>query len=67
LLDSPEGLVQEFRDAQNEAAFPLREGDYCKQCSYFRGLCPAGSGVADVIHPSAINGDDLAGDEARVS
>ena len=64
LLDSPEGLVREFRDAQNEVAFPLREGDYCKECSYFRGLCPAGSGVSDVIHASAINGHDLACDEA---
>ncbi len=64
LLDSPEGLVREFRDAQNEVVFPLREGEYCKQCPYFRGLCPAGSGVADVIHASAIDGQDLAGNEA---
>jgi len=64
LLDSPEDLVREFRAAQNEVVFPLREGEYCKQCPYFRGLCPAGSGVADVIHASAIDGQDLAGNEA---
>jgi ATP-dependent exoDNAse (exonuclease V) beta subunit len=64
LLDSPEDLVREFREAQNGVAFPLREGEHCKECPYFRGLCPAGSGVADVIHPSPVHGEDLAGDEA---
>jgi ATP-dependent exoDNAse (exonuclease V) beta subunit len=63
LLDSPEDLVREFRDAQNTLDFPLREGEYCRQCAYFHGLCPAGSRVPDVIHPSAIHGEDLAGDE----
>jgi ATP-dependent helicase/nuclease subunit A len=66
LLDSPEDLVREFRDAQSTLDFPLREGEYCKRCPYFHGLCPAGSGVPDVIHPSAIDGEDLAGDEAGV-
>jgi CRISPR/Cas system-associated exonuclease Cas4 (RecB family) len=64
LLDSPEDLVGEFRDAQSAVDFPLREGEYCTRCPYFHGLCPAGSGVPDVIHPSAIHSEDLASDEA---
>jgi hypothetical protein len=35
-----------------------------ERCPYFRGLCPAGSTVPDVIHPAAIDGENLAGDEA---
>jgi len=66
LLDGPEDLVRDFRDAQSTLDFPLREGEYCKRCPYFHGLCPAGSGVPDIIHPSAIDGEDLAGDEAGV-
>ena len=66
LLDSPEDLVREFRDAQSALDFPLREGEYCTRCAYFHGLCPAGSGVPDVIHSSAIDGEDLTGDEAGV-
>ncbi len=66
LLDSPEDLVRDFREAQSALDFPLREGAYCARCPYFHGLCPAGSGVPDVIHPSAVDGEDLAGDEAGV-
>src|SRR5579871_326571 len=42
LLDDPEVLVREFREAQSTVKFPLREGDHCTRCPYFRGLCPAG-------------------------
>ena len=66
LLNSPEDLVRDFRDAQSTLHFPLREGEYCTQCPYFHGLCPAGSGVPDIIQPSAIDGEDLSGDEAGV-
>jgi len=66
LLDDPETLVRDFREAQSSLDFPLREGDHCARCPYFRGLCPAGSGVSDIIHPSAIDGEDLSGDEAGI-
>jgi CRISPR/Cas system-associated exonuclease Cas4 (RecB family) len=66
LLDSPEDLVRDFRAAQNALDFPLHEGAHCKRCPYFHGLCPAGSRVANVIHSSAVDGEDLAGDEAGV-
>ena len=66
LLDDPETLVRDFREAQSSLDFPLREGERCVRCPYFRGLCPAGSGVPDVIHPAAIDGEDLAGDEAGI-
>jgi ATP-dependent helicase/nuclease subunit A len=66
LLDNPEDLVREFRDAQGALDFPLREGEYCPRCPYFHGLCPAASGVADVIHSSPVDGEDLAGDETGV-
>jgi ATP-dependent helicase/nuclease subunit A len=64
LLDDPETLVREFREAQSAMKFPLREGEHCGRCPYFRGLCPAGSTVPDVVHPAAIDGENLAGNEA---
>jgi ATP-dependent exoDNAse (exonuclease V) beta subunit len=64
LLDNPEELVRDFREAQETLDFPLREGEHCTRCPYFRGLCPARSGVANVVHASAIDSEDLAGDEA---
>jgi ATP-dependent exoDNAse (exonuclease V) beta subunit len=64
LLDDPESLVRAFREAQSTLSFPLREGEHCRRCPYFHGLCPAGSTVADVVHAPAIDGEDLAGDEA---
>ncbi len=45
LIDSPEVLVRDFRDAQSSLHFPLHEGDHCARCPYVRGLCPAHSGV----------------------
>jgi ATP-dependent helicase/nuclease subunit A len=66
LLDDPEILVRDFREAQSSLDFPLREGEHCARCPYFRGLCPAGSGVHDVIHAPTIDGENLTGDEASV-
>ena len=66
LLDSPESLVREFGEAQSTLKFPLREGEHCAQCPFFRGLCPAGLAVADVVHAAAIDGEDLPGDEAGI-
>jgi CRISPR/Cas system-associated exonuclease Cas4 (RecB family) len=66
LLDDPEILVRDFREAQSSVDFPLREGEHCARCPYFRGLCPAGSGVHDVIHAPTIDGENLTGDEASV-
>ncbi|MBZ5593641.1 MAG: UvrD-helicase domain-containing protein [Acidobacteriia bacterium] len=63
LLDNPEELVRDFRDAQGTLDFSLHEGEHCTRCPYFRGLCPAGSGVSNVVHAPAVDGDDLAGDE----
>ena len=34
--------VREFREAQDRMEFPLREGDHCRRCQFYRGLCPAG-------------------------
>ncbi len=66
LLDNPETLVRTFRDAQSSLSFPLHEGEHCRRCPYFRGLCPAGSAMPDVIHATAIDGEDLGGDEAGI-
>ncbi len=41
LIDGPETLVREFREAQASLNFPLHEGDQCARCPYVRGLCPA--------------------------
>ena len=48
LIDDPEMLVRDFREAQSTVNFPLREGGHCARCPYYRGLCPAGSGCAGV-------------------
>ena len=60
LLDDPEALVRDFRDAQSSGSFPLHEGDHCRQCPFYRGLCPAGSGGPDLISDPAADG--LVGD-----
>ena len=36
------GAVRQFREAQERMEFPLREGDHCRRCRFYRGLCPAG-------------------------
>jgi ATP-dependent exoDNAse (exonuclease V) beta subunit len=50
LIDSPETLVRDFREAQSSLHFPLHEGDHCARCPYVRGLCPARSGVSGAGH-----------------
>jgi ATP-dependent exoDNAse (exonuclease V) beta subunit len=34
--------VRAFRQAQDSLDFPLREGEHCRRCPFFRGMCPAG-------------------------
>ena len=64
-LHGAEQTVRAFREAQSSLSFPLNEGEHCRRCQFFLGLCPAGkSRMADVIHPSAIHGQHLSGDEA---
>jgi len=70
LFNDPQTLVREFRDAQSRLEFPLREAERCRRCPYYHGICPAGthaSGMPDVIHPAAIDGEDLGGDEASLA
>jgi ATP-dependent helicase/nuclease subunit A len=46
-LDGPgaTAVVRELRDAQNRVDFPLREGEHCRRCPFFRGLCPSAYGA----------------------
>jgi ATP-dependent exoDNAse (exonuclease V) beta subunit len=44
LLESPEQMVREFQEAQERGEFPLREGERCQRCPFYRDLCPAGHG-----------------------
>ncbi len=66
LFDAPEPMVREFREAQERMQYPLREGEHCRTCPHFGRLCPAGrdSGVTDVVHAPAVDGEGLGGDEA---
>ena len=64
LFDAPEPAVREFRKAQENMRFPLNEGERCRACPHYAGLCPAGSRVSDVVHPPAIHRESLRGDEA---
>jgi ATP-dependent helicase/nuclease subunit A len=36
-------LIAQLRVAQNSLQFDLNEGEHCRQCQYFRSLCPAGT------------------------
>jgi hypothetical protein len=40
-LSAATQIVNDFRVAQDRMEFPLREGEHCVRCPYFRGLCPA--------------------------
>jgi CRISPR/Cas system-associated exonuclease Cas4 (RecB family) len=44
LWESPELVVREFLESQTRLEFPLNEGERCKRCSFWKGLCPAGAG-----------------------
>jgi len=57
LIDDPEALVRDFRDAQSSLTFPLHEGDHCARCPYVRGLCPARSRLSDGVE--AVANDEL--------
>jgi hypothetical protein len=41
-LDLVKRTVREFLNVQNEMRFRLREGDHCRRCAFYKGLCPAG-------------------------
>ena len=42
LIDSPEQTVRDFVEAQEKLEFPLREGEQCRRCPFYKDLCPAG-------------------------
>jgi len=41
LLESPEQIVRDLQEAQSKGEFPLREGERCLRCPFYRDLCPA--------------------------
>ncbi|HVO98829.1 MAG TPA: UvrD-helicase domain-containing protein [Bryobacteraceae bacterium] len=41
-LDSTKKAIARFLDAQRTMRFELREGDRCRRCAFYKGLCPAG-------------------------
>jgi CRISPR/Cas system-associated exonuclease Cas4 (RecB family) len=41
LLELPDQIVRDFEDAQSKLEFPLREGERCRRCQFYRDLCPA--------------------------
>jgi ATP-dependent helicase/nuclease subunit A len=45
LFDSPEQVVRDLQEAQEKLEFPLREGQHCARCPFFRDLCPSGWGA----------------------
>ena len=42
LIDSPEQTVRDLVEAQENLEFPLREGEQCRRCPFYKDLCPAG-------------------------
>jgi ATP-dependent exoDNAse (exonuclease V) beta subunit len=55
LLDSPEQVARDFQDAQSNMEFPLSEGEHCRRCPFFKGLCPAGYNRHRGANTSATN------------
>jgi ATP-dependent helicase/nuclease subunit A len=41
-LEDAERTVRKFLNAQDSMQFSLREGDRCRRCAFYKGLCPAG-------------------------
>jgi RecB family exonuclease len=41
-LEDAKRTVRKFLNAQNSMQFSLREGDRCRRCAFYKGLCPAG-------------------------
>jgi CRISPR/Cas system-associated exonuclease Cas4 (RecB family) len=39
--DAARLAVRAFLDAQESTSFPLRQGEQCRQCSFFQNRCPA--------------------------
>ena len=42
LLESPEQVVREFRDAQEAGEFPMLAGKHCERCGFYKRECPGG-------------------------
>jgi ATP-dependent exoDNAse (exonuclease V) beta subunit len=42
LWESPAQIAAELEQAQDKLDFPLREGEHCRGCPFYRDLCPAG-------------------------
>jgi ATP-dependent exoDNAse (exonuclease V) beta subunit len=40
LLESPEQLVREFKEAQDTGEFPMRVGKQCERCAFYKRACP---------------------------
>ena len=40
-LQEAGGKVRQMREAQQSLAFPIKPGEQCQKCQFYRGLCPA--------------------------
>jgi ATP-dependent exoDNAse (exonuclease V) beta subunit len=41
-LKNAKMTVKRFLNNQNSMVFSLQEGDHCRRCAFYKGLCPAG-------------------------
>ena len=41
-LKSAVKTVSDLLNAQKTMVFPLQEGEHCRRCAFYKGLCPAG-------------------------
>jgi len=41
-LKSAIKTLSELLDGQKKMLFPLKEGEHCFRCDFYKGLCPAG-------------------------
>ena len=41
-IEAARALISGLRRAQNDLRFDLNEGDHCRTCTFYKGMCPAG-------------------------
>ncbi len=46
-LREAQDAVRALREAQETLVFPLREGEQCRKCAFYGGLCPAGRAIPE--------------------
>ncbi|MCU1335936.1 MAG: helicase/exodeoxyribonuclease subunit [Bryobacterales bacterium] len=52
-LAAVRNAVRQLREAQDRLQFPLKIGEQCRRCTFWRGICPAGKDEG--VRPEAVS------------